>query len=133
LLAGIWRDLLGVERVDREADFFALGGHSLKGAQMVSRVRDLAGVDLELAAFFETPTLAGLAARIEAALGRSAGSAVPPLVPLPAADTAPLSFAQERLWFLDRLEPGSPASAIPVALRVAGALEPARLAAVLAV
>jgi amino acid adenylation domain-containing protein len=130
LLAGIWRDVLGVEP-DREADFFALGGHSLKVAQVVSRLRDATGVELELSAAFEEPTLAGLALRVEDALRRSASPA-PVLRPVRREGPAPLSFAQERLWFLDRLEPGSSAYAIPVALRMEGELRPDLLEAALA-
>ncbi|MES1241578.1 MAG: non-ribosomal peptide synthase/polyketide synthase, partial [Acidobacteriota bacterium] len=117
-LAGIWRDLLGVERIGAEDGFFDIGGHSLLGTRVVSRVREAFGVELPLRALFEAPTLAGLAARIEKA-GRAAE---PPIVRVEV-EQPPLSFGQERLWFLDRLEPGSTAYNMPLALRLRGKLD----------
>src|SRR6185436_8447619 len=78
---------------------------------------------------FTAPTLAGLAARIEEARGAGSAPAVPPLGPAGRGATAPLSFAQERLWFLDQLEPGSPAYNIPAAVELRGRLEAGALAA----
>jgi amino acid adenylation domain-containing protein len=133
LLAGIWRDLLGVERVGAGDDFFALGGHSLVATRLASRLRSLFGVELPLAAIFEQPTLAGLAGRVATALGAPLPAAAPPIVALPrAAAGDPLSFAQKRLWFLHRLDPESPAYNVPGALRLRGRLDPAALAAALA-
>ncbi len=126
LLAGIWCDLLGIERAGVEDSFFELGGHSLLGMRVVSRVRDAFGVELPLRALFEAPTLAGLAARIEA---ERAGGAVPAIRPISRTADLPLSFAQERLWFLEQLEPGRPAYNIPLALRLDGPLDVAALAA----
>ena len=126
LLAGLWRDLLGVERVDLADDFFALGGHSLLAARLAARVREALGVELPLARLFETPTLAGLAATVEALLG--SGLEAPPLAPrtAPATDF-PLSYAQERLWFLEQLAPGLPTYDIAGALHLRGPLAPAAL------
>ena len=131
LLAGIWSEVLGVERVGRDESFFALGGHSLLAAQIAVRVRKLLGVDLPLRASFDSPTLKELAARVESM--RSEGDAVgalPPLarLPQPPGQPWPLSSAQERLWFLDRLEPGSPAYNVAQAVRLAGPLDRAALA-----
>ncbi|HSK77096.1 MAG TPA: amino acid adenylation domain-containing protein [Thermoanaerobaculia bacterium] len=124
LLAGLWGDLLGVSRVGAHDDFFTLGGHSLLATQAISRVRRLFGVDLPVSALFEAPTPAALAGRIEAARG-AGGLAAPPIVPVPKGpEAAPLSFAQQRLWFLDRLEPGSAAYNVPGALLLAGPLRP---------
>ncbi|HVG10832.1 MAG TPA: non-ribosomal peptide synthase/polyketide synthase, partial [Thermoanaerobaculia bacterium] len=120
LLAGIWTELLGVEAPGAEDNFFACGGHSLMAARLVAHVRDLLGVELPLAAVFEAPTLAGLAARIERSLGHAAA---PPLVPVPRTGEIPLSFAQERLWFLDQMEPGSAAYNMPFAARLDGELD----------
>src|SRR6185436_12006748 len=110
ILAGIWAGVLGVERIGIHDDFFALGGHSLLAVQALARSRHAFGVDLPLRALFEEPTIAGLAVRIERARSRDEGRPEPPpLGPVPRdpATRLPLSFAQQRLWFLQRLEPAS--------------------------
>src|SRR6185312_1636146 len=118
ILAGVWAEVLGVPQVGAEDNFFALGGHSLLATQIASRVRGLYGVELPIRLLFETPTVAALAAELQAHLAAASldvdalatDAAPPPLVatprPLPPGRELPLSFAQERLWFLDRLEPG---------------------------
>ncbi|HST59869.1 MAG TPA: amino acid adenylation domain-containing protein, partial [Longimicrobium sp.] len=108
VLARILAELLDVPRVGIHDDFFELGGHSLLGTRVVSRIRGVLGVELPLRALFEAPTVAGLAARVEEAR-RAAPAPLPPVVPVPRAPAMPLSFAQERLWFLDRMQPGSAA------------------------
>ncbi len=126
LLAGIWADLLGVRPPGRQDNFFALGGHSLLATQATSRVRQALGVELPLKALFEAPTLAGFAAAVEAARGgdeRSAQPLRPPLRPAPRGGPLALSFAQERLWFLDQLEPGLPSYNMPGAFDFAGPLD----------
>ncbi|MBV9775234.1 MAG: amino acid adenylation domain-containing protein, partial [Gemmatimonadetes bacterium] len=121
-LAGIWAEVLGRERVGVEEDFFALGGHSLLATRVVSRVRDALGVELPLRALFEAHTVAKLARGVEA-LREVKGVGGPELVPVPRdGRPLPLSFAQQRLWFIDRLEPGTSAYNIPYALRVRGPL-----------
>jgi amino acid adenylation domain-containing protein len=130
ILAGFWRELLGVDRVGIDDSFFALGGHSLLATQVVSRVRQAFGIELPLSDLFAAPTVAGLAARVERA-GEIAPPASPPLVPRPRLGEPPLSFAQQRLWFIDQLAPGSPVYNIPIALRAHGALDPAVLVATL--
>jgi len=120
LLAGLWSELLGVEPVGVEDDFFALGGHSLLAARVAARVRSAWGVELPVRSLFTAPTVAGLAALIAAARQQAVGPAAPLLVSTPRSAEPPLSFAQERLWFLDRLEPGSGAFNIPVAVRLTG-------------
>src|SRR4029077_15427328 len=131
LLAEIWSEVLGVDRVGSGDDFFALGGHSLLATQVVSRVRTVFGVELPVRAVFESPALAEQAIRIEHL--RAGEPAVPelPLVCVPREGDLPLSFAQQRMWFLDRLTPGSPLYNIPSPLRVAGPLDPGLLAQVL--
>ncbi|HLL45477.1 MAG TPA: amino acid adenylation domain-containing protein, partial [Longimicrobiaceae bacterium] len=126
VLAGIWTEVLGVERVGRHDDFFELGGHSLLATRVVSRVRTVFGVELPVRALFEGPTVAELAEHVEA-LRRADGPRLPPVVPVGRTDALPLSFAQERLWFLDRLEPGSAFYNVPAARRFEGALDAAAL------
>src|SRR4029077_1590361 len=109
-------------------DFFALGGHSLMAVQILSRVRGRLGVDLPVRELFEAPVLADLARRADAA--RRETGAPPAMARLGLAE-APLSFAQIRLWFLDRLEPGGAVYVLPFGLRMSGELSPAVLAAVL--
>ena len=103
LLAGIWAEVLRQERVGRQDNFFALGGHSLVAIQVVSRVRDTFGVELPVRCVFESPTVAELSAAVEAARGEQR-PALPPIEPLSREGALALSFAQERLWFLDHLE-----------------------------
>ncbi|HEY0783994.1 MAG TPA: amino acid adenylation domain-containing protein, partial [Thermoanaerobaculia bacterium] len=123
ILAGIWCSLLGVERVGVEESFFELGGHSLLGIRLISRVREAFGVELAVRALFESPTLAALAGAVERELYRGVREQAPPIVPVPRDAPLPLSFAQERLWFLDQLEPGGVAYNIPAALRLVGSLD----------
>jgi amino acid adenylation domain-containing protein len=131
LLAGIWAELLGLERAGVDDDFFASGGHSLLAARLTGRVRAAFGVELPLAEVFAHPTIAGLAREIEQARQEEDGGALPapPLVPTHRVGPLPLSFAQERLWFLDQLEAGGPLYNVPVAARLRGALDAGRLAA----
>ncbi|HEU0079980.1 MAG TPA: amino acid adenylation domain-containing protein, partial [Longimicrobiaceae bacterium] len=128
VLAGVWAEVLGVERVGVHDDFFELGGHSLRATQVVSRARALFGVELPLRALFEQPTLDGLAARVEAARRGAAALEGPPLCPLPREGALlPCSFAQERLWFLDQMDPGNASYNVPLALRLRGDLRPGAL------
>ncbi|HYG64235.1 MAG TPA: amino acid adenylation domain-containing protein, partial [Thermoanaerobaculia bacterium] len=128
ILAGIWAEVLGVEQVGADGHFFELGGHSLLATRVMSRLRDSFGVEMPLRDLFEAPRLADLAARIEAARRSGSLASAPPLVPVPRVGTLSLSFAQQRLWFIDQLEPGSPLYNMPVALRVEGSLDAAVLA-----
>ena len=125
-LAELWRDLLGIARVGANDSFFDLGGHSLLATRLLVRVRAAFGTDLPLPVLVEAPTLAGLARRIAAALGDSRAPILPPVVP--AERPAPLSFAQRRLWFLNQLEPESPAYNMPAAVRLRGTLDAFALA-----
>ncbi|MFP5286158.1 MAG: amino acid adenylation domain-containing protein, partial [Thermoanaerobaculia bacterium] len=123
-LARIWTSLLGVERVGACDSFFHLGGHSLSATQLAARVHERFGVTLELRAVFENPVLEDLAAHVDRVRGSAPGDAE-------REGMYPLSFAQQRLWFLDRLQPGSAAYNIPALLRVAGPQRPEVLAAAL--
>ncbi len=127
VVAGIWAELLGLERVGLDGHFFVLGGHSLLAAQVISRLRSAFGIELPVRDLFEAPTVEDLAARVEAARRTGAELTVPELLPVPREESLPLSFAQQRLWFIDQLEPGSPLYNMPLALRVEGPLEPAVL------
>ncbi|MFP2911696.1 amino acid adenylation domain-containing protein, partial [Pyxidicoccus sp. 3LFB2] len=128
LLAGIWCQLLGLPQVGVTDSFFELGGHSLLATQAISRIRSAFQVDLPLRALFEAPTVAALAPRVEAAMRAGQGLQAPPLVPVARdAGPLPLSFPQQRLWFLDQLTPGSALYNIPMALRLEGTLDVAAL------
>ncbi len=122
-LAAIWREVLGLKQVGVHDDFFALGGHSLVIARVISRARDALKVELAAASLFERPTIAGLAEGIAAGLwGREKLQIAPALEKRERGSEAPLSFAQRRLWFIDRLEPGSDAYHVPMAIRLRGKL-----------
>ncbi|WP_164003074.1 condensation domain-containing protein, partial [Pyxidicoccus caerfyrddinensis] len=123
ILASLWAALLRVEKVGAQDDFFALGGHSLLATQLISRVRSSLGVELPLRSLFEAPTVAALASRIESSRHSATGLVAPALVPVPRTTALPLSFAQQRLWFIDQLAPGSPAYNIPSSLRLSGLLD----------
>ncbi|HEV2149654.1 MAG TPA: amino acid adenylation domain-containing protein, partial [Longimicrobiaceae bacterium] len=128
MLCGIWAEVLGVEMVGAEDDFFELGGHSLLATQVVSRARQAFGTEVPLRALFEAPTVAGLARRIDAL--RSAGTPVaPPIERAPREGPLPASFAQQRLWYVNQLEPDSPAYNMPHALRLRGRLDAGALRA----
>ncbi|MBV8202329.1 MAG: amino acid adenylation domain-containing protein, partial [Acidobacteria bacterium] len=137
VLLAVFSELLGAERVEPQgaaADFFALGGHSLLATRLVSRVRDAFGLELPVRSVFEAPTVAAFAAVLEARRrGGATAAAAPaaPVTPLPEAarrGPLPLSFSQERLWFLDQLQPGNAAYNMPAAVRLRGRLDGGRLA-----
>jgi amino acid adenylation domain-containing protein len=139
LVAGIWAEVLGVERVGRSDNFFDLGGHSLLATQVMSRVRERLGVEVGLRRLFEEPTVEGLAETIEAVLrGQAAEGAegdeeethagIEPLRARARGELIPLSFAQQRLWFIDQLNPNSTFYNIPAALRLKGSLHTEALA-----
>ncbi|MBD2083577.1 non-ribosomal peptide synthetase [Trichocoleus sp. ST-U3] len=121
VVAGIWTQVLGLEQVGMRDRFFDLGGHSLLATQVISRLREAFQVEIPLRSLFESPTVAGLAERIETACRAQENLQVPPLMPVAREGKLPLSFAQQRLWFLDQLNPGD-AYNIPAAVRLVGAL-----------
>jgi amino acid adenylation domain-containing protein/non-ribosomal peptide synthase protein (TIGR01720 family) len=131
ILAAIWSALLGVPEIGLDDDFFALGGHSLLATLLVGRVRQRLGVELALASLFECPTLGGLAERLDRQRAGEAGAAAPSIVPVPRSNATPLplSFAQQRLWFHDQMQPDSPLYNVPLAVQLTGRLDVGALAA----
>ena len=123
LLVNVWSEVLRAERIGVHDNFFELGGHSLLATQVISRIRGAFQVELPLRTFFETPTVAGFAERIEKTVRQEPGQAATQIVPVARDQDMPLSFAQQRLWFLDQLEPGSAVYNIPNGMRLAGVLD----------
>jgi amino acid adenylation domain-containing protein len=122
VLVSIWSDVLGVRGLGVDADFFELGGHSLLATQVVSRVREAFGIAISLLTLFETPTPAGLAVLIERQI-RTGLKLLPNEITRASRDgNLPLSFEQQRLWFLAQLAPESPAYNVPLGLRLTGTL-----------
>ena len=130
-LTGIWRKVLGLARVGMHDNFFELGGHSLLATQVMSRVRSAFGVVVPLRLFFKNPTIEGLARAIEAAsvegiaphVGADTDGGHIDDAPSPSGPDVPASFAQQRLWFLDQIDPGQAVYIIDYALRITGPLD----------
>ncbi|MER0246844.1 condensation domain-containing protein, partial [Streptomyces sp. HSW2009] len=121
VLCGIFAEVLGVESVSIDDDFFRLGGHSLLATRLVSRLRVVLGAEVPLRQVFETPTVVAVSAALEGkAFG---GSRRPQLVAGPRPERIPVSYAQQRLRFLDLLDDGSTAYNAPGALRLTGLLD----------
>ena len=120
VIAAIWAEVLGVSTPGAEDNFFHLGGHSLTATRVVSRVRQSCGLEVPLRAAFEHPTLAGFAAFVAASTTATAGTTIRPRSD---GGPCPLSFAQERLWFLDQLSPGSALYNLPCSLHIDGELD----------
>jgi len=118
-LAAIWREVLEVEKVGLHDDFFALGGHSLLAVAMITRLREALGLDVELGDIFEHPCLSDFAGKI--AHGRRAQ--LPPITKADRTQPLPLSYAQQRLWFLAQMEGVSEVYHMPFGVRLAGKLD----------
>ncbi|OQO89834.1 hypothetical protein B1813_18455 [Saccharomonospora piscinae] len=123
-IAAIWQEVLRIERVGVEDNFFDIGGDSLLNIQVVARIRTAFGVDLSPRAVFDNPTVAGLAASLD--LG-SEVEAASPIAAVPRNGALPLSFAQQRLWFMDEFEPGSAEYNVSAGVRLTGPLDTAAL------
>jgi amino acid adenylation domain-containing protein/non-ribosomal peptide synthase protein (TIGR01720 family) len=128
-LAALFAEVLSVPRVGIDDDFFALGGHSLSAVRLLSRLRSALGAELSVRDIFESPTVAGLAARLDAAWAETPCRAA--LRPMPRPDRIPLSVAQQRLWFLNQLEEGAATYNHGLSLRLRGELDVAALTAAL--
>ncbi|HEV7498973.1 MAG TPA: condensation domain-containing protein, partial [Vicinamibacteria bacterium] len=126
LVAEIWRSVLGLDQASAHDDFFATGGHSLLAVELAAQVSAATGIDVPVRTLFEAPTLAAFAARVLAL--REAGRPRFDLTRRAAETPAPLSIAQSRLWFLERLRPGVPFLTLSLAVRLTGALDVAALA-----
>jgi amino acid adenylation domain-containing protein len=126
-LAQIWAEVLHLTEVGIADNFFALGGHSLLVMQVMARVRKAFQIELPLRSLFESPTIAGLAQRVETALRLGQNLPAPPIVPVSREHSLPLSFAQQRMWFLAQLEPDVAVYNIPAAVRMSGSLNIAAL------
>ncbi|MEM7356112.1 MAG: amino acid adenylation domain-containing protein, partial [Acidobacteriota bacterium] len=129
ILCGIWSEVLDRETVGVDDDFFELGGHSLLATRVISRIRTVFQRELPVRALFEAPTVAKLAALVEGRLHEERDAERPALERISRDGDLPLSFAQQRLWFIDQLQPGSWAYNMPSALRFDRVLDPAVLAA----
>ncbi|MEH2027051.1 non-ribosomal peptide synthase/polyketide synthase [Nostoc sp.] len=127
ILALIWQQVLKVELVGRHDNFFEVGGHSLLATQLISRVRSSLKVELPLRSLFAAPTIAQLAPSIQQLQQQNLELSAPAILPREENAEIPLSFAQQRLWFLDQFEPNSALYNIPFGLRLAGTLNVAAL------
>jgi amino acid adenylation domain-containing protein len=122
-LAGIFSEVLGVEQVGAGDDFFELGGHSLLATKVVSRIRKVFQIEILLRVLFEFPTVAALSGAVQRAIEGGSKRQPPPLIPVARGGELPLSFAQQRLWFIDQLVPNKPLYHVPGALRMRGTLD----------
>ena len=122
-LSTIWASLLGLDQIGIHHNFFELGGHSLLATQVISRIRKSFSIELPLRTLFETPTIAGLGTKVEQLLTQSSNHHLPSIEPINRQEKLLLSFAQQRLWFLDQLEENSATYNIATAFELRGALD----------
>jgi amino acid adenylation domain-containing protein/FkbH-like protein len=120
-LQALWRDVLHLTQIGMTDNFFALGGHSLTAARVISGIRDVFGIELPLSAIFSKPTIEQLAESLSSASAAEKQAAA--IIPIPRSGDLPVSYVQERLWFLDQLMPRTAAYNVPAALRLKGPLD----------
>jgi amino acid adenylation domain-containing protein len=123
LVTGAWCEVLGRRAVDLHENFFQVGGHSLLATRLIARLQALLGVEVSLRGLFNAPTIADLVGLVEQTLRGSARRPLLPLTAVPRGQDLPLSFAQQRLWFVEQLDPGNVAYLMPVARSLHGALD----------
>jgi amino acid adenylation domain-containing protein len=122
IVASIWAEVLKRDDLSVEDNFFELGGHSLLATQIASRLREHFHIPVPVRAVFESPSIAELARRMDTSRREEQGMVPPPITPISRDGDLPLSFAQERLWVLDQIEPHNPLYNIPRTLRLRGPL-----------
>ena len=113
VIAAVWGEVLRRDGIGVEDNFFEIGGHSLLATQIASRLREHFRIPVAVRTVFEAPTIAELARRLDSARREEQGLVPPPIQPVPRRGPLPLSFAQERLWVLDQMEPNNPLYNIP--------------------
>jgi amino acid adenylation domain-containing protein len=123
LLANVWKEVLAREAISVNDSFFELGGHSLMATQVVARARAIFGVEVDLRLIFQFPVLRDLAQAIDDLRRSAPADRTPAIMPVGRETPLPASFAQQRLWFIDQLEPGSAAYNVPAAIRICGFLD----------
>ncbi len=125
ILVNIWSEILGVEKISVDDNFFKIGGHSLLATRIISQIREVFAVELPLIKLFENPTIAGIAETIsinKSNINKSELSQ-PKIEKIERQEQLPISFAQQRQWFLSQLEPESPFYNIPAAIQISGELD----------
>jgi amino acid adenylation domain-containing protein len=127
VLEGLWAEVLSVERVGIHDNFYALGGDSILATQLISRIREMLHVEVSFHSFFATPTVAGVARSIEIVCPGTPDAPVPPMQHIPRDTVLPLSYAQQRLWFLAQLGLSRHAYHLLEAVRLRGTLHMAAL------
>jgi amino acid adenylation domain-containing protein len=120
VLLGIWANVLGSNQLGIHDNFFELGGHSLLATRLISQIRNELQVEVPLSKVFESPTVARLAEHVEQAMSAAPAVVYTSIEPAPPDELLPLSFAQQRLWFLDQMEPGNPFYNISATVRLGG-------------
>ncbi|MDB5996274.1 MAG: peptide synthase, partial [Pseudomonas sp.] len=130
-IAGIWREVLGLAQIGLLDDFFALGGHSLLATQIISRTRQACDVELSLRALFENSELGAFAEQVQQIQASGNTNKQPPIESVDRSQPVPLSYSQQRMWFLWQMEPDSPAYNVGGMARLRGVLDVARFEAAL--
>ncbi|HYG11274.1 MAG TPA: amino acid adenylation domain-containing protein, partial [Pyrinomonadaceae bacterium] len=121
-LAAVWSEVLRIESISLNDNFFDLGGHSLLAVNVISRIREIFQLEMAVRDLFDSPTIAALAESVERAVREGQSANAPRIERVPRDEPPPLSFAQQRLWFVNQLDPLNPAYNISSALRMTGQL-----------